>query len=514
VAARSIIGITLERSGSTPLYAQIARALSAEVRRGRLRPGAELPGSRSLAELVGVHRNTVLAAYAELIAEGWLVTRAGGGTFVSSLLPESVLRRGQTHERSGPLIEPGFSLRSEPEPKLETELPVVRYPLLGGVPDLRLAPGALLSRAYRRVLKARASSLLAYGDVAGEPRLREALAGLVSRRRAVVARAENVLVTRGSQMALELCARVVCSPGDRVAVEALGYATAFRVFSSAGCRLVPIPVDRSGLSVAALAQACEREPIRAVYLTPHHQYPTTVVLSAARRLELLALAARQRMAILEDDYDHEFHYEGRPVLPLASADAHANVIYLGTLSKVLAPGLRIGFVVAPERLIERLARERFGIDRQGDHVLEAAVAELIEEGTLEAHVRKMRRVYLARRDAFVDSLARRLGGCFEYVVPSGGMALWGRALGDVDVEAWSARALEREVLLMTAQKFALDGRVRPFVRLGFAALSEPELDEAVRRLAEAWPKRGAPRGAPKLTESWHSVRPKVRRKHL
>jgi GntR family transcriptional regulator/MocR family aminotransferase len=504
--------VELERSANTPLYAQIARAVAADVRRGRLRPGAELPGTRSLATLLGVHRNTVLSAYAELTAEGWLVTRAGGGTYVSSLLPEPALRVGSTRERRGPLAEPGFTLRPETEPRLDTEFPVTKYPLLGGAPDLRLAPSALLSRAYRRVLKSSAPRLLAYGDVAGEPHLREALAGLVSRRRALLAGAENVLVTRGSQMALELCARVVCSPGDAVAVEALGYGAAFRVLSAAGCRLVPIPVDRSGISVAALAQACAREPIRAVYLTPHHQYPTTVVLSAARRLELLALAARERMAILEDDYDHEFHYEGQPVLPLASADTHGSVIYIGTLSKVLAPGLRIGFVVAPERLIERMARERFGIDRQGDHVLEAAVAELIDEGELERHVRKMRRVYLARRDVFVDALRRTLDGRFEYAVPSGGMALWGRALGGVDVETWSARALERDVLLMTARKFALDGRVRPFVRLGFAALTESELEEAVRRLDEAWPSTKS-RGTPKREKSWHSVRPAVSRRH-
>lgn len=503
--------IELDRTGDTPLYAQIARAVAADVRRGRLRPAAELPGTRSLATLLGVHRNTVIAAYAELTAEGWLVTRAGGGTYVSSLLPEPTVRVGSKREHRGPLADPGYTLRPEPEPRLDTEFPVVRYPLLGGVPDLRLAPGALLSRAYRRVLKSGAPRLLAYGDVAGEPHLREALAGLVSRRRALLAGADNVLVTRGSQMALELCVRVVCSPGDAVAVEALGYGAAFRVLSAAGCRLVPVPVDRAGMSVTALSRLCERERIRAVYVTPHHQYPTTVVLSAARRLELLALAARERMAILEDDYDHEFHYEGRPVLPLASADTHGSVIYIGTLSKVLAPGLRIGFVVAPERLIERLARERFSIDRQGDHVLEAAVAELIEEGELERHVRKMRRVYLARRDVFVDALARRLGGRFEFAVPSGGMALWGRALGGVDVEAWSARALEREVLLMTARQFAVDGRVRPFVRLGFAALTEPELEEAVRRLADAWPRAAS--SAPKREKSWHSGEPAVWRKH-
>jgi GntR family transcriptional regulator/MocR family aminotransferase len=483
-----VLPLLIDRADPTPLYVQIARALSGDVRRGRLRPGAALPGTRTLAQKLGVHRNTVLAAYAELLSEGWLAARPGGGTYVTTSLPEPSARRFSGRApRTGMPSEPAFSLQAEIDPDLPIEMPRAELVMLGGVPDLRLLPTAALARAYRRALREHPRARLGYGLPAGEPRLREALADFVSRRRALSARAENVLVTRGSQMALDLVARALCGPGDAVAVEALGYRPAWRALSAAGARLVPIPVDAEGLVVSALAKAAARERIRAVYVTPHHQYPTLAVLSPGRRLELLELAARERIAILEDDYDHEFHYEGRPILPLASADARGSVIYLGTLSKVLAPGLRVGFVVAPTRLIERLTRERFAVDRQGDHVLEAAVAELIEDGELERHSRKMRRLYLARRDALVAALERHLGPRFEPIVPAGGMALWGRAAGRIDVERWRSRSLARGVLFMTARDFAFDERPRPFARLGFAALTETELEEAARRMAAAWP---------------------------
>jgi GntR family transcriptional regulator/MocR family aminotransferase len=481
--------VALEPESETPLYVQLARGLAADVRRGRLRPGAALPGTRTLATALGVHRNTVLAAYAELVAEGWVRARPGGGTFVSEALPEPAQRRFSNRApRDGVPDEPAFALRPELPSSLPLEMPPAELVLLGGVPDLRLLPTVLLARAYRRALKQKPSARLGYGFSAGEPRLREALAELVSRRRALAARAENVLVTRGSQMALDLVARTLCKPGDAVAVESLGYRPAWRALTGAGARLVPIPVDRRGLVVEALARAVAAHRIRAVYVTPHHQYPTLAVLSPGRRLELLELAARERFAVIEDDYDHEFHYEGRPVLPLASADTHGSVVYLGTLSKILAPGLRIGFVVGPARLVERLTRERFAVDRQGDHVVEAAVAELLEDGDVERHARKMRRAYLERRDALVEALERNLGARFEPVVPAGGMALWGRARG-ADVEAWRERALARGVLFMTARQFAFDGRARPYVRLGFAALDPRELDEAARRLSAAWPRR-------------------------
>jgi len=253
----------------------------------------------------------------------------------------------------------------------------------------------------------------------------------------------------------------------------------------AGARLAPVAVDEQGLSLDALDALAQRERVRAVYVTPHHQYPTTAVLAPGRRIALLELARRHRFAIIEDDYDHEFHYEGRPVLPLASADTAGVVVYIGTLSKLLAPGLRMGFVVAPAQLTERLTALRVYVDRQGDRALEAAVAELIEDGEVQRHARRARKLYRARRDALACALERALAGTLSFTPPSGGIALWARAARGVDVDAWAARALERKVAFSTGRRFAFDGKKHPFLRLGFAALDERELGEAVRRMAAA-----------------------------
>ena len=224
-----------------------------------------------------------------------------------------------------------------------------------------------------------------------------------------------------------------------------------------------------------------------MYVTPHHQYPTTVTLSPTRRLALLELARRQRIAILEDDYDHEFHYDGRPVLPLASDDPDGDVVYVGTLSKILAPGLRLAFVVAPPPVIARLAIERALIDRQGDAVLECAVAELIEDGEIERHARRTRRIYHARRDAFCAGVERELGGAVSFRRPPGGMALWATVAPGIDVDLWRRRAIERGVYFMIGRQFTLDASAVPAVRLGFALLDEREGATAIRRLAASLP---------------------------
>jgi GntR family transcriptional regulator/MocR family aminotransferase len=478
------LAVRLDPSADLPVFLQIARAVSADVRRGRLRAGDALPSSRALSRSLSVHRNTVLAAYRELAAEGWIETEPARGTVVSTAVGTPA--RSTRAAPAIPSATVGFDLGPAIEPYPVPAYPAGTLVMTGGVPDLRLVPRTALARAYRKALgegKARGRSTLDYGDPQGHPRLREALGAMLAALRGLAAPAESVLVTRGSQMALDLVARALLTPGDVVAIESLGYRPAWAAFRAAGARLAPLPVDEHGLDVDALAELAARERVRAVYVTPHHQYPTTAVLSAGRRLALMELARAKRIAVIEDDYDHEFHYEGRPVLPLASADPAGVVVYVGTLSKILAPGLRLGFVVAPPPLLAKLTAVRTFIDRQGDHTVERAVAELLEDGEVQRHARRARRAYLARRDALVEALTEHLGGALTFEPPAGGMALWARAAPGIDVDAWAERALARKVAFSTAKRFAFDGRKRGFLRLGFAALDEKELGDAVRRMA-------------------------------
>ncbi|HEY8075520.1 MAG TPA: PLP-dependent aminotransferase family protein [Labilithrix sp.] len=479
-----------------PAFLRIARAVADDIRRGRLRAGDELPGTRTLAAQIGVHRNTVLAAYRELLAEGWIASEKARGTFVSDEIPDVRPRRFAREAASSIAARPGFDLgraqhaESLDELLLRTRnafMPGVagRMSLGGGIPDVRLVPAAELARAVRRALRRRTLEVLSYGDPEGPMRLREALAEMASATRGVAASAENVLVARGSQMGIDLVSRVLVSPGDVVAVESLGYRPAWEAFRAAGARLVPVPVDAHGLDVAALREIAAREPLRGVYVTPHHQFPTTVTLAPARRLALLELAREKRMFVLEDDYDHEFHYEGRPVLPLASADVHGVVVYVGTLSKVLAPGMRIGFVVAPLPLVERLAAARRIVDRQGDHLLEHAVAELLEEGEIQRHIRRARRIYMERRERLLALLESEIGGALALSPPNGGTAIWARVAPDVSVDAWAARADELGLVLQPARLFAFDGKSRPHLRIGFAQHDDREAREAVKRMKAA-----------------------------
>jgi GntR family transcriptional regulator/MocR family aminotransferase len=286
-------------------------------------------------------------------------------------------------------------------------------------------------------------------------------------------------------MAIDLTARALLEPGAVVAVEALGYRPAWDALRASGADLRPVPLDEGGLRLDALEALVARERVRAIYVTPHHQYPTTVVLAPGRRLELLELARRARILLIEDDYDHEFHYDGRPVLPLASADRGGVVVYVGTLSKVLAPGLRIGYLVAPTPVVERVTARRASVDRQGDHAIEWAVAELLEDGEVQRHIRRARRVYRARREALALALREELGKELTFRAPAGGTALWAHVSAGHDVGAWAKRALAHGVALQTGQEFAFDGRARQYARIGFAQLDEPELREAVRRLRVA-----------------------------
>ena len=480
------LALDVDREASLPPFLQIARTLAAEIERGRLRPGDRLPGTRRLAATLDVHRNTVIAAIEELVAEGWIETAPGRGTFVADSLPAP---RAPRPGRSPQAARLPFALPAIGSDYRQPPLPRGTLNMSNGAPDVRLVPARILGRAYRRAMALRGSELLAYGDAAGHPALRAAIASMLATMRGLAVTADDVAITRGSQMALNLIARALLRPGDTIAVEQPGYRPAWEAFRAAGATVVPVRVDRDGVEVDAIQRLAESTPLRAIYVTPHHQYPTTVTLKAARRLSLLALSRARRFAIIEDDYDHEFHYDGRPILPMASADHGGNIVYVGSLSKILAPGLRIGYVVAARPLLDRIAALRSLLDIQGDLPTEAAVAEMIQDGELQRHVARVRRIYEQRRQILASALRRAFGDEASFTVSPGGMALWVRFGIDVDPDRWVDRGLARGVFWYTGRRYSFDSGPTPFARFSFAWLNERELPEAVRRMAAALKRR-------------------------
>lgn len=479
-------------AGDQPIFLRIADAVIGDIRRGRLVAGERLPSSRVLARELDVHRNTALAALAELTAQGWIESQPARGMFVTRALPAAPRQRAITRRETAGFAVPS-SLRGmlatpgagrDPAPFNRTTRSGLRMD--SATPDPRLFPVELLARAWRRTLLRSGRQLLTYDAPHGHPALRRALAAMLRATRGLACTEDELLTTRGSQMAIDLVARTLLAPGDAVAVEALGYRPAWNALSWAGAELHPVPVDQHGLDVPALARLAEKHPLRAVYLTPHHHYPTTVTLSPARRMQLLALAQRHRWLIIEDDYDSELHFEGRPVAPLASADPQRNVIYIGTLSKILAPGLRLGFLMAPPDVIPLLARARIAMDRQGDLPMEAAVAELIEEGELQRHVRKLRNECLSRRDALATELHQLTDLTFD--LPRGGMVLWAQVSPDLDATTWCEAAETAGLHLVRPSHWAFAPPAPNALRLAYSELRKPELRRAVDILARTRPK--------------------------
>jgi GntR family transcriptional regulator/MocR family aminotransferase len=476
------LSLELDRRSHLPLPQQLGNALVEAIRAGRLPRGAPVPSSRQLAHDLGVHRNTVVAAFEDLRAQGWLESTLGSHTRVSRALPDGPSAAPRRSRDSGFELEPWRNSATTFE-----AVPRQVLDFTGGLPDARLVDVNALARAWRRALKRAPERLLGFGSPAGDPVLRERLATMLAARRGFAATADDLVVTRGSQLALHLLALAMVRRGDVVAVESPGYPSAREAFALPGARLLPIPVDDEGLDVEQLARRLKRTRIRALYVTPHQQDPTTVTLSARRRIALLELARRHRFAIIEADYDYEFQYDAAPVLPMASTDSHGVVVYVGTLSKALAPGLRMGFLVAPPKLREAVLAVRGQVDRQGDLVLERAVAELLEDGEVLRHSLKARRVFHARRDLLASLLRKHLGQVLSFEVPRGGLALWARAQG-VDVERWAAAARGRGVRFFTGRSYSPTGQRLPYLRLGFGHLDAKELEEAVRRMRASLPR--------------------------
>lgn len=478
--------IVIHRNSKAAVFLQIAHSLIDEIKRGRLSPGAALPGSRELAQSLDINRKTVIQAYAELEAQGWVTSEKTRGTFVSAHLPEIGTGDREARRKARIPERPDFRLVGS-APNIPLLLPEKNMLVFDdGAPDTRQIPVDALARAYRNALGRRMGrGRLGYGDPRGSVELRAAISNMLNMERGLTTTPDNICLTRGSQMAIYLAARILAGAGDAVVMEELSYPPAREAFRFAGAEVVPVALDAQGMRVDELEKICRKKRVRAVYVTPHHQFPTTVLMKPDRRMRLLALAAQFGFAIVEDDYDHEFHFAHQPMLPLASADMSGKVVYIGSLSKILSPSLRLGYLVGPKSFIDRAASEIMMIDRQGDPATEGAVSELIDSGELHRHTRKVMKLYGERRDYFAGLLKSLFAGGIDFTVPDGGLAFWVE-FKDTDLDRLAAAALQHGVAILPASAFITTPRPVHAARLGFASMDQMELKKATQRLYAAF----------------------------
>lgn len=461
-----------EREEKT-VFLKLTNLISQEILSGRLVQGTMLPGSRSLSKELGINRKTVQAVYEELEAQGWLVTRPRKGTFVADILPEKQLQIESVNER-----------KVNDRPTIQE---VALYPHNDGVPDPRLIPYELFSRAYRHALiKITQNQYMGYGNPQGMIELRQALQKMLSMERFMSVAEDEICIVRGSQMGIFLASRALPNRQGVIVVEELYYPSAFKAFQSNGFQVVSVKLDEQGIVIEDLERILQEHSVAAIYTTPHHQYPTTVTMPMSRRLQLLELSKKWGFYIIEDDYDHEFHYDSRPMPPLASLPHSELVIHVGSLSKVFAPGIRLGYIVASASVIQSITEDILLIDRQGNNITELALADLMQRGEIKRHIRKMKKIYQLRRDHALTEFSRVFSGDVQIQPPAGGMALWVKFQKSFTKE----QALKLDELNMdTEHKFRQDDSSNRCIRFGFAALSEKESTSLIEKLNEVLNKR-------------------------
>lgn len=457
--------------GRRDLAGQIYAQLRAAILDGRLRAGEALPPTRELARRLSISRNTVGVAYDRLAAEGFLTSRVGAGTYV---------RETGSAARGAPAASPLRPRRIWDEVSVwPPPMPGIRWDFRAGLPDVRLFP----YESWRRIMAGllRPSGLGDPVDPAGLPALREAIARHIGVSRSVRANGRDIVVTSGVQQALDLIVRVLLEPGDVVAVEDPGYPPVRMLLAAAGMRVRGVPVDAEGLRVDALPGDA-----RAVYVTPSHQFPMGMPMSLPRRRALLDWARRRDVVIVEDDYDTEYRYGGRPIEPLQSIDEDGRVLYTGTFSKIMRPVLRLGFLVAPPALHRAFRMARYVTSWHAELPAQAALARFIDEGLLARHIRRSRREYRARHERVAELVGRLFGDRLTLVPAEAGLHLSAVLPAGADDAAIAARALGAGVGLFTLSEFAV---ARPpavsGLVFGYGAVAPPEIEAGLRRLREA-----------------------------
>lgn len=469
--------LAIDEQAGRPIYLQIADQLIRLIGDGKLRGGTRLPSTRKLAADLQLNRKTIVAAYEDAQDQGYLQSKIGSGVFVVDHFRKAISPTFSTTDLAHP--EAGF-LYDKPLGRVMVSTGD-SLRLTEGAPDVRLANLDALYTGARQLFRRKAGKQLArYGDGQGDEILRQVLAEYLQTSRGIPAHADQLLITRGSQHAFQLCSRLLFRKGGLLAVAHLSYGAILRVAEDFGAEVLSIPLDEDGLLVEALANHPRLAEVRAVYLTPHHQYPTTVTLSAARRLELLDLAQAHGLAILEDDYDYDFNFAQGPLLPLAATDRYQSVVYLGSFTKVLAPTLRIGYMLGPPDFIAAALQHRLLTDRQGDLLLERAFAHYIKTGDLERHLRKVRPIYHQRRDHLMRLLRHQFGEKIQFTAPNGGMAIWAKFPLGPDYSTLLKRAKMHGLNLVVVPNWWRAGKG---LRIGFASLNEEEQIIAINKLA-------------------------------
>jgi GntR family transcriptional regulator/MocR family aminotransferase len=483
--------ITLDATSSVPLYKQLYDRLREAILSGQLPRGAPLPSTRALASELGVSRGTTVLAYEYLLLEGYLESRVGRGTAVSRALPAMPRRNRSAGTRAAPTTAPAtpsvrVAARVLPLRTVPNLGPVegsVGGPFRGGQPALDLFPYELWARLIARRARHSLSEVAYYQPPAGYFPLREAIAAQIAISRGVRCTPEQILLTAGTQGALDLAVRTLLDPGQSAWLENPGYFGAQGVLVAAGARLVPVPVDEQGLAVEVGRRRSPRA--RLVFTSPSHQFPTGVTMSLGRRLALLNWASQADAWILEDDYDSEFRFGGRPLEALQGLDDVGRVIYIGTFSKVLFPALRLGYLVAPVELIAPLLTTRRFIDGHSPLLEQLALTDFIREGHYDRHLRRMRQLYRHRRDLLHRELRNHLGGLLDVCAPEIGTQLVGWLPPGIDDRRATALAAAVGIKVLPFSQFSLEPLQRGGLVFGFAGTDEETIQLGVRKLAGA-----------------------------
>jgi GntR family transcriptional regulator/MocR family aminotransferase len=479
--------IQFDRKSNQPLYLQLSNQIIQLIKDQTLPPNTRLPGSRTLAEQLNVHRKTIVACYDELMMQGWVESIPKKGTFIRRNLPVLQQQKIDDSEFYDLKKNTGFTFYKSSvlhEKALKKQKDVMY--INDGISDERLTPIDEIARTYRRVC-ARKSVFdhLSYGSTFGNDDLRKVLVDYLNETRGLNIIKENVLITRGSQMGNWLSSQLLLKENDIVVVGNTNYESANATFLNQRAKLERVVVDKDGIVTEEIEKLCQQQQVKAVYVTSHHHHPTTVTLSAKRRIHLLNLAQQYNFAIIEDDYDYDFNYNHAPILPLASHDVNGNVIYIGSVCKTVAPVFRIGYLIASKEFVDEASKLRGYVDRQGDALLELTFADFIKSGDLDRHIRKVMKIYKRRRDLFCKLLKDELGDFFQFDIPKGGMAVWVKLNSNHSWEQLSKIAITHKLEIGEWQRYDSSKLDHNCIRIGFAAHNKEEIYELIYRLKKS-----------------------------